>query len=234
MRNKNSINNQYVKSKTELARIRAANLKGVKTDDVIQGSGPINRDGVPKLPPEQRQVKNWPVLDLGVHPQIELKDWKLRITGLVKKPADIDFNTLQTLSVIEDVSDFHCVTGWSQYDLKWKGVRFSDLAKHVGVRPEAKYIFVTASDGYSTNLSLEEALKYDVLIAFEVDGKSLPKEHGGPIRMITPQLWAWKGAKWISGIEFLKENRRGFWEEKGYSNSAIPWLNDRYTADEVE
>ncbi len=231
---KDKINEKFVRSKTDLARIRAEKKQGVKTSLEIMGSGSLNRDGVPSLPPDQREVKNWPVLDLGIHPEISLDDWKLEIKGLVDHPQVFTWVEFQKLPQTEDQSDFHCVTGWSQLGIQWKGVKFSDLAKACGVKPEARYVYTTASDGYSTNLSLEEAMKYDVLIVYQANGQPLPKEHGGPVRMITPQLWAWKGAKWITGIEFLKENRRGFWEERGYSNSAIPWLNDRYTADESE
>ncbi len=198
------------------------------------GSGPLNRDGVPSLPPDQKQVAHWPVLDLGIHPEIATADWSLTIRGLVDRPLKLNFQELLKLPISEDISDFHCVTGWSRLGIRWRGVLFSDLCKACQVKSEARFVYVTASDGYSTNLSIEEAMKYDVLLVFEADGQPLAREHGGPVRMITPQLWAWKGAKWISGVEFLDKNRRGFWEERGYSNSAIPWLNDRYTADEVE
>lgn len=232
---KNKINQTFIKNKTELARVRAANLKGIKDPHhaQIMGSGPLNRDGVPQLPPDQRAVTNWPVLDLGVHPEIRREDWHIRISGLVKKPQRFDFAGLMELPQFEDVSDFHCVTGWSQLGMKWRGVKLSDLLSVCELESSAQFLFVKASDGYSTNLSLEEALKSDVLLVYEWNGQALPREHGGPVRMITPQLWAWKGAKWISEIEILAQDRRGFWEERGYSNSAIPWLNDRYTADEV-
>ncbi len=237
---KNKLNLNFIKNKTELAKAKAANLQGVRktpseldpSGPVIMGSGPLNRDGVPSLPPEQRSVNNWPVLDLGIHPEISREEWSLKITGAVSETRVLRFKDLLQLPVIEDVSDFHCVTGWSQLGMKWRGVRFSEIAKISKVKEEANFVYLTASDGYSTNVTLEEAMKYDVLLVFEWNGSPLPKEHGGPVRMITPQLWAWKGAKWISGIEFLAMDRRGFWENKGYSNSAIPWLNDRYTADE--
>lgn len=231
---KNRINEKFVQTKTDLARIRSQKKQGVQTSLEIQGSGPLNRDGVPTLPPDQREVKNWPVLDLGLHPEIRPEDWRLDVKGRVRRPQIFTFQDFLSLPQVEDQSDFHCVTGWSQLGIYWRGVRFADLAEVCGVLPEAKFVYTTASDGYSTNLSLEEALKPDVLLVYEANGQPLPKEHGGPVRMITPQLWAWKGAKWISSIEFLAENRRGFWEQRGYSNSAIPWLNDRYTADEQE
>lgn len=226
------MNEKYVKTKTELARIRAEKQKGVKTSLQIQGSGSLNRDGMPQLPPDQRSVQLWPVLDLGILPDIERQTWYLEITGLVNRPLRLSFEDLLKLPQSTDQSDFHCVTGWSKLGISWRGVKFSELAKIAGVKDKSKFVYITAYDNYSTNVPLEEAMKCDVMLVYEADGHPLPKEHGGPVRMITPQLWAWKGAKWIKSIEFLQEDRRGFWEERGYSNSAIPWLNDRYTADE--
>ena len=129
----------------------------------------------------------------------------------------------------EDLSDFHYVTTWSKLNNNWIGVRFCDIAKECGLLPEAKFVFIKAFEGYSTNLPLEEAMKKDVMLEHHWEGKPLEKEHGGPVRMITPQLYAWKGANWISEIEFLAEDKLGFWEERGYSNTAEPWLNDRYS-----
>lgn len=226
------MNDKYIKTKTELAQIRAKRLQGVKSGPLVMGSGPNNRDGMPQLPPDQKSVEKWPVLDLGVHPEVSRDTWTLSLTGLVERPCVLSFSDLLKLPQITDVSDFHCVTGWSKLGIRWQGVKFSDLVQTVGVKANAHFLYVTAYDGYSTNLSLEEALKYDVLLVYESDGEPLPKEHGGPVRMITPQLWAWKGAKWIQGLEFLEKDKRGFWEERGYSNTAIPWLNDRYTSDE--
>ena len=133
------------------------------------------------------------------------------------------------LEQVEDTSDFHCVTTWSKLGMRWLGVRFLDIAALVEPTEKASHIFVHGSDGYTTNLSLEEALKPDVLLVYQADGAPLSREHGGPVRMITPQLYAWKGAKWISGIEFLTEDRLGYWEERGYSNTARPWEDDRYS-----
>jgi DMSO/TMAO reductase YedYZ molybdopterin-dependent catalytic subunit len=230
---KDRLNEKMVRTKTELARVRAAKLQGVATSLEIMGSGPLNRDGHPQLPPDQQAVKTWPILDLGIHPEVTRADWRLSVTGLVERPQTLSWDDLLQLPQVEDTSDFHCVTGWSRLGLHWKGVRFQDLAQQVGVKSEARFVYTTAYDGYSTNLPLDEALKYDVLLVYEAEGEPLPREHGGPVRMITPQLWAWKGAKWIQGIEFRREDQRGFWELRGYSNSAVPWLNDRYTADEV-
>jgi DMSO/TMAO reductase YedYZ molybdopterin-dependent catalytic subunit len=197
--------------------------------EIPMGEGELNRDGNPKLPPGQRKVDNWPVLDLGVTPEIDEFTWNLTISGLVNNPVMYTWDDFMELPQIEDVSDFHCVTTWSQMDNHWRGVLFSEIANRAGVRPEAKFVYIKAFDGYSTNLPLEEAMKYDVLLVHEWEGHPLLREHGGPVRMITPQLYAWKGAKWIGEIIFNEKDELGFWEKRGYSNTAEPWLNDRYS-----
>ncbi len=128
----------------------------------------------------------------------------------------------------EDVSDFHCVTTWSKYDCRWSGVAFFTLVDLVRPKPEARFVYFTGYDGYSTNTALEHCLDDDVLVATQFDGKPIPKEHGGPARVIIPKLYAWKGAKFVRTIEFLAEDKPGFWEVRGYSNTADPWTDDRF------
>jgi DMSO/TMAO reductase YedYZ molybdopterin-dependent catalytic subunit len=193
------------------------------------GEGPANRHGMPKLPVGQTYAKNWPVLDLGLKPEVALDDWALRLDGAVESPVTLDWAAFQALPQYEDVSDFHCVTTWSLMDSRWKGVQFSTLAALVRPVAAASHVLCHAYDGYTTNLSLGAALEDDVLLVYEWNGGPLPRDHGGPVRMITPQLYAWKGAKWINRIEFLTQNRRGFWEERGYSDTADPWRDDRYS-----
>lgn len=197
-------------------------------DSAPQGTGPLNRHGMPKLPVGQVESKKWPVLDLGVHPEIALERWQLRVDGACHEPLTLDWQGFMALPQVDDTSDFHCVTTWSRMDLRWRGVRFADLAALAGVDERATHVLCHAYDGYSTNLPLVEALKPDVLLVHTVDGAPLPREHGGPVRMITPQLYAWKGAKWINRIELLIGDRPGFWEQRGYSDTAYPWRNDRY------
>jgi DMSO/TMAO reductase YedYZ molybdopterin-dependent catalytic subunit len=198
-------------------------------DDRPQGSGPPNRHGMPKLPVGQRQVTSWPVLDLGAQPTVALSRWTLQLDGAVEEPMSLTWEEFQKLPQVEDASDFHCVTGWSLMDQQWKGVQFSTIAALVRPLPAASHVLIHAYDGYTTNLPLEEALKDDVLLVHTVNGQPLPREHGGPVRMITPELYAWKGAKWIKRIEFLTEDHPGFWEVRGYSNTAHPWRDDRYS-----
>jgi DMSO/TMAO reductase YedYZ molybdopterin-dependent catalytic subunit len=201
-----------------------------------QGSGPANRHGMPKLPVGQHEVKNWPVLDLGEQPHVALDAWKLDVAGLVENPFTLNWDGFLALPQADDVSDFHCVTTWSRYDNHWKGVRFRTIAELAVPKGEARFVLCTAYDfmpgsfiPYTTNLPLERAIENDVLLVHTWEGQPLPREHGGPCRMITPKSYAWKGAKWIRKIEFLADDRKGFWEVRGYSNTAEPWLNDRYS-----
>jgi DMSO/TMAO reductase YedYZ molybdopterin-dependent catalytic subunit len=222
--------------KQAFAERQAARGVGVFAGKTPLGSGPPNRHGMPQLPVGQRQVKNWPVLDLGDLPEIDPSTWRLAVDGLVARPLDLDWAAFHALPQAEDVSDFHCVTGWSRMDNRWAGVRFADLAAHAGVLPEARHVLITGYDvapgtdiPYTTNVSLEEAMMPDVLLVHTWEGAPLPHEHGGPVRMITPQLYAWKGAKWVKRITFLREDERGFWERRGYSNTAYPWYDDRFS-----
>lgn len=193
------------------------------------GTGNLNRHGMPVLPVGQTITKKWPVLDLGGQPAINIHEWRLVVDGAVENPLTLSWQDFMNLPQTADTSDFHCVTTWSKLNMNWKGVRLLDLAAMVQLKENATHILCYGYDDYTTNVSLEEALKPDVLLAHTVDEQPLPGEHGGPMRMITPQLYAWKGAKWINRIEFLTQNKRGFWEERGYSNTAYPWRNDRYS-----
>lgn len=181
-----------------------------------------------RLPPGQKLTTGFPVLDLGVQPEIALSEWKLSIGGLVEKPTVLSWADFNALPQVDDVSDFHCVTTWSKYDCRWGGVAFTTLYELVQPAAEAKYVYFTSYDGYSTNVPLGQCLDDDVLIATRFDGASLAREHGGPARVIIPKLYAWKGAKFVSGITFLAEDKLGFWEVRGYSNSADPWKEERY------
>jgi len=195
------------------------------------GSGPPNRHGMPQVPVGQTPTApgKWPVLDLGIQPIVPLDKWLLKVDGECRNPLMLDWPAFQALEQVDDVSDFHCVTGWSRLDIPWRGVRLATVIAMADPTDSAEYIVCYAFDGYTTNLPLAEALKDDVLLVHTVDGAPLPREHGGPVRMITPQLYAWKGAKWIRRIELTRDDRPGFWEMRGYSNTAHPWRNDRYS-----
>jgi DMSO/TMAO reductase YedYZ molybdopterin-dependent catalytic subunit len=198
-------------------------------DQKPQGKGPINRHGMPNTPVGQTLTEKWPILDLGYHPDINHERWRLTIDGEVDNPTILKWDDFMNMPQTEDKSDFHCVTTWSKLDMPWKGVSFLDLAALVSPKSTVTHVMCYGYDTYTTNLSIEEALKADVLLVHTVYNEPLAKEHGGPVRMITPQLYAWKGSKWIKRIEFLNANKLGFWEERGYSDTAYPWRNDRYS-----
>lgn len=198
-------------------------------DEKPMGKGNLNSHGMPVIPVGQTVTHKWPVLDLGIEPDISLADWTLTIDGEVEHSVTLNWDDFMALPQTEDTSDFHCVTTWSKLNMHWKGVRLIDLAALVQPKETATHLMSYGYDDYTTNISLEEALKPDVLLVHTFENNPLPKEHGGPVRMITPQLYAWKGSKWIKRIEFLPKNKRGFWEERGYSNTAYPWRNDRYS-----
>ncbi len=225
-------NKKLIKAKIQKSE-RALLSGGKIPQGQIQGSGPANRHGMPKLPPGQHTVPNWPVLDLGIKPNIPLSQWQLEVNGEVENPYVLNWGDFLKLPQLTDTSDFHCVTSWSRMDNKWTGVQFKVLAEKAKLKKTARFVYVTGYDDYSTNLKLEEALDDDVLLVHHWNNQPLPLEHGGPVRMITPRKYAWKGSKWIKGITFLKEDRLGFWELRGYSNTAEPWEDDRYAQPQI-
>jgi DMSO/TMAO reductase YedYZ molybdopterin-dependent catalytic subunit len=181
-----------------------------------------------RLPPGQRQVHNFPVLDLGVRPEIPLDRWELKIDGMVENPVTLNWEGFLALPQFSDVSDFHCVTTWSQFDMAFEGVAFFTIADLVKPKPAATHVFFKSYDGYTTNNAAAVCLDDDVLIAHKWNGAPLTKEHGGPARVIIPKRYAWKGAKFIREITFLDHDQPGFWEMRGYSNTADPWTEDRF------
>ena len=217
---------RYIQRQVEL-NARTVNVRF--QDARPEGAGPPNRHGMPKLPVGQHVVKNWPVLDLGEQPDVPLDSWRLDVGGLVENPVTLTWDQFLALPQADDVSDFHCVTTWSRYDNHWS-VPFKTIAELVVPKEHARFVLCTGYDfepgtstPYTTNLSLARAVEDDVLLVHTWEGRPLPSEHGGPCRMITPKLYAWKGAKWIRKIDFLAEDQKGFWEIRGYSNTAEPW-----------
>lgn len=182
-----------------------------------------------RLPPGQKQVFNFPVLDLGLQPEVPLDKWTLKIHGQVENPVTLSWADFLALPQFRDTSDFHCVTTWSRFDLEFSGVAFFTITELVKPKPSARHVFFKSYDGYSTNNPLEVCLDDDVLIAHSVNGEQLTKEHGGPARVIIPKRYAWKGAKFVREIVFLDRDILGFWEVRGYSNDADPWLEQRFS-----
>ncbi len=177
-----------------------------------------------RLPPGQTRTRKWPVLDAHGTPEIDLAVWEFEARGLVERPLKWSLDEFMQLPAVKVFADFHCVTRWSRLDNVWGGVSTRTVAETVGLKSETRFVSVAAYDyGWTTNLPIEYFLAEDSLFAWSHDGEPIPPVHGGPVRLIVPQLYAWKSAKWVKGIEFLAEDRPGFWEEGGYHLRGVPW-----------
>jgi len=181
-----------------------------------------------RVPPGQRETTRFPVLSKSGTPSVDLSEWTLDVWGAVNERLELDFDTLRALDTETQRQDFHCVTGWSRLDNEFTGVTFPTLADAAGVTDDAVHVMFHAADGYTTNLPLDTCMRRELLVAWEHDGERLPADHGGPVRVVVPHRYAYKGAKWLTGIEFLTEPERGYWEKRGYSNTANPWNEERY------
>jgi DMSO/TMAO reductase YedYZ molybdopterin-dependent catalytic subunit len=194
-------------------------------------TGRTARPEAERLPPGQHVVRDWPVLDLGEHPKIELSDWRLSIDGAVETPVEWDWDTFQSQPRSTKTSDIHCVTSWSRYDNEWTGVSTRDVLDLVGPKADARFVVLHSYDRYTTNITLEDFASQDTLLAHAWQGKPLTLEHGGHVRLVVPHLYFWKSAKWLRRIEFLAKDAPGFWEVNGYHNRADPWQEQRYSDD---
>jgi DMSO/TMAO reductase YedYZ molybdopterin-dependent catalytic subunit len=192
-------------------------------------TGRVDLDHVKRLPPGQHLVEKWPVLDLGIQPEVALGNWRLRIDGAVENPMTLTFDDFLALPQEHFVSDIHCVTTWSRYDNNWDGVSSKMIIDLVKPTSDARHVIFHSYDDYTTNIKLEVFSEPDVLIAHSWEGERLTREHGGPARAIVPQWYFWKSAKWIQRIEFSATDKPGFWEERGYHNEADPWAEQRYS-----
>ncbi|MBM3485458.1 MAG: sulfite oxidase-like oxidoreductase [Alphaproteobacteria bacterium] len=182
-----------------------------------------------RLPPGQREVKNWPVLDLGVQPDIDRTRWKLTVDGAVRNPFVWDWQSFLAQPQVTMTSNIHCVTGWSRFDNAWTGVHVEHLLSVADPKSEARHCVFHSHDGYTTNVRLDHFADLDVMLAHSWAGEPLTREHGGPVRVVIPKWYFWKSAKWVRRIEFLAADRPGFWEVRGYHNEGDPWNEDRYS-----
>ena len=194
-------------------------------------TGRISRAEDERLPPGQHLVKNWPVLDLGVQPQIRLDTWRLELRGLVENRLTLSWKSFLALDQSTKVSDIHCVTTWSRYDNEWQGVSTRDLLDEAMPKPEATHVLLSSYDGYDTNLPLMDFASDDAILATHWQGEPITAEHGGPMRLVVPHLYFWKSAKWLRRIEFLSADQAGFWERNGYHMYGDPWTEQRYSDD---
>ena len=189
------------------------------------------RPDADRLPPGQHLVRDWPVLDLGLHPTVSQERWRLHLTGAVDNPQIWDWARFMDQPQTQARSDIHCVTTWSRYDNQWEGLATRDLLMACRPRDEAAFVVLHSHDGYTTNLALEDFAAEDALLAHSWSGQPLEQDHGGPVRLVVPHLYFWKSAKWLQSIEFLAEDAPGYWEVRGYHNRGDPWKEERYSAD---
>ncbi len=191
-------------------------------------TGTVARVGEDRLPPGQHLVRDWPVLDLGVQPDVPRERWSLRVFGAVAEALTLDWAGFSALPQREFLSDMHCVTTWSRYDNAWRGVATRDLMAVVRPHGAARFVILHGHDGYRTNLPLEDFAAEDALFATDWQGAPISRAHGGPVRLIVPHLYLWKSAKWVDRVEFSPVDKPGYWEERGYHRRGEPWGEERY------
>jgi DMSO/TMAO reductase YedYZ molybdopterin-dependent catalytic subunit len=192
-------------------------------------TGTAARADADRLPPGQHLVRDWPVLDLGSHPDITTDRWRLTIGGRVERPATLDWAAFMALPQTDLRSDIHCVTTWSRYDNDWSGVATRDLLDLVEPRDEAGFLMLHGYDGYTTNLPLADFAAPGAMLVHSWQSRPLAREHGGPVRLVIPHLYFWKSAKWLGGLDFLGADKPGFWEANGYHMRGDPWAEQRYS-----
>ncbi len=184
-----------------------------------------------RLPPGQAATLKWPVLHYGSVPHFDPARWDFRIAGLVEQPVRLNWDEFNRLPKSTVTSDFHCVTRWSRFNNRWEGVLFRDVLKLVKLVPRAAYVLVHAEQGYTANVPLADLDRDNVLFATHHDGQPLPPDHGYPLRLIVPHLYAWKSVKWVRGLEFYDHDLPGFWEQNGYHMYGDPFKEQRFDTD---
>ena len=185
-------------------------------------------DNKDRLPPGQYLTQKWPVLSYERTPGGLPTDWKLKVSGEVANPFELTWEEFLALPRTTLTTDFHCVTTWSRYDNTWEGVHIREILRRASPLAGAKFVMAHSWTGYTTNMPLSDLDDDDVMIVIKHDGEDLEPDHGGPVRLLVPKLYAYKSAKWLNGLEFMQQDRPGFWERRGYHNRANPWKEERY------
>ena len=184
-----------------------------------------------RLPPGQHLTDRFPVLQKGRIPNIDRENYILELEGELENPMRLRLKDLNKIQDKEIMADIHCVTSWSKYDTRWGGISFNKIFDLVKPKPTANYVeFLCADDGFTTTVPIEKLHAENTILALTYEGEPIPEKHGGPVRPIIPNLYFYKSAKWVVLINFLKEDRLGYWERGGYSNKADPWKQQRYSS----
>jgi DMSO/TMAO reductase YedYZ molybdopterin-dependent catalytic subunit len=182
-----------------------------------------------RLPPGQYLERGFPVLSAGPTPHTPLDQWSFTIDGAVEQPASWTWEELLALPAETPTVDIHCVTKWSKFDTRWKGVSVDTLL--ASVETAGEYLVAFSDGGYTTNLPLDDVTGGKAWVAYEYEGEPLHPEHGGPARLLVPHLYFWKSAKWVRGLTLTPDDEPGFWENYGYHDRGDPWLEQRYQGD---
>ncbi|CAN1212623.1 sulfite oxidase-like oxidoreductase [Tumidithrix helvetica PCC 7403] len=181
-----------------------------------------------RVPPGQRLTNGFPIMTYGTTPQVTTEEWQFKVWGLAKE-ITLSWSDLMALPQHDFTIDFHCVTTWSKLDVQWTGVKVLDFMKLVELDPKAAHVMQHCYGGYTTNIALDDFLLEQNFFAHTLQGKPLPVDNGGPLRLVVPHLYAWKSAKWINGLEFLEQEKLGFWERNGYHRRGEPFAEERYS-----
>jgi DMSO/TMAO reductase YedYZ molybdopterin-dependent catalytic subunit len=194
--------------------------------------GRPHSDRDPRLPPGQYDAgADWPVLTAEVTPRLDPDRWTMTVDGLVENAHTWTWEDTHLLPQSEYAGDIHCVTTWSKLATRFGGVSLDVLLEAVRPRPEAAFVFATSTTGYTTNLPLEHVTGGKAWLVWTHEGRPLPREHGGPVRLLVPHLYFWKSAKWVTRLTLLDQDRQGFWERNGYHDLGDPWREQRYQGD---
>ena len=185
------------------------------------------RTDASRLPPGQSLTQGFPVLTYGPTPRLSPEQVELRVSGLAESRT-LGWDDLMAMPQCSVRRDFHCVTRWSKFDVGWTGVRTTELVERLELEPSAAYVMVRCYGGYTTNLTLEDFLAEDCILAHRLEGEAIPVEHGGPLRLVVPHLYAWKSAKWVSELHFMDADAPGFWERNGYHMRGDPFAEERF------
>ena len=179
-------------------------------------------------PPGQFVTEKFPVLTFGETPKIDIAQWNLKLFGLTQNDITLKWDDIMGLKRVSIEAEFHCVTQWSRLVNTWDGVSFKSIIDFVDVPKGTRYAMIHCYGGYTTNLPLDVLIDEDVIFAYRHDGLDLSADHGGPLRLVVPKRYGWKSAKWVNGVEFMTENRAGFWESRGYHMDGDPWKEQRF------
>lgn len=187
-----------------------------------------------RLPPGQVLTERFPILHEGEIPEYDMASWSLQLFGAITNPVQLRFADLQELPQRQVRCDIHCVTRWSKCDTQWSGVHLSDLLRVLDIQPVGNFVMAHAGNDYQTNLTLEDMLHPDSLLALTYDGEPLSPQHGWPLRLIIAGRYFWKSAKWLQGLEFVHQERPGFWESNGFHLHADPFHEQRFSGEELD